>query len=350
MRRLSIVVVMFVLVVFRLPVSLRAADQCYPQTQQCISGRFAAFWNTNGALPVFGYPITAQGNELNRDTNQTYLTQWFERNRFEQHPENKAPYDVLLGRLGDDRLRQLGRDWQTEPRESGPQAGCLWFDATGHNVCNQAPGKGFLAYWQANGLRDPLLNAYGKSLALFGLPLTTPKMETNSSGDTVLTQWFERARFEWHPDKPDPYKVLLGLLGNEVHGASPAPSPQPSPGPSPSTPPVPTPDGACAQNAPAPAEGAQAWMTVTNPATRSDTTLCVRLLRNGQVIAGAQASGVAYYKSTNTALGPATTGPDGVAAMTFSIGGASPGFTVRVDATVVYAGQTYTASTSFTPQ
>jgi Tol biopolymer transport system component len=32
----------------------------------------------------------------------------------------------------------------------------------------------------------------------------------------VLTQWFERARFEWHPGKPDQFKVLLGLLGNEL--------------------------------------------------------------------------------------------------------------------------------------
>jgi hypothetical protein len=32
----------------------------------------------------------------------------------------------------------------------------------------------------------------------------------------VLTQWFERARFEWHPNKPDEFKVLLGLLGREI--------------------------------------------------------------------------------------------------------------------------------------
>ncbi len=30
------------------------------------------------------------------------------------------------------------------------------------------------------------------------------------------TQWFERARFEFHPNNPDPYKVLLGRLGAEV--------------------------------------------------------------------------------------------------------------------------------------
>jgi hypothetical protein len=31
-----------------------------------------------------------------------------------------------------------------------------------------------------------------------------------------MTQWFERARFEYHPNNPDPYKVLLGRLGAEA--------------------------------------------------------------------------------------------------------------------------------------
>ena len=60
--------------------------------------------------------------------------------------------------------------------------------------------------------------SYEESLALFGLPLTGVRMEKNKAGDTVLTQWFERARFEWHPNNPEPYKVLLGLLGNEISG------------------------------------------------------------------------------------------------------------------------------------
>ncbi len=41
-------------------------------------------------------------------------------------------------------------------------------------------------------------------------------METNAEGHTVLTQWFERARFEYHPDNAAPYKVLLGRLGAQV--------------------------------------------------------------------------------------------------------------------------------------
>ena len=82
-----------------------------------------------------------------------------------------------------------------------------------------------MTYWQTHGLNDPALDPYGDSLALFGLPLTRPQMVTNSSGDTVLTQWFERARFEWHPNKPDQFKVLLGLLGNELRAPSGAPVP-----------------------------------------------------------------------------------------------------------------------------
>ena len=54
-----------------------------------------------------------------------------------------------------------------------------------------------------------------ESLALFGMPITTPAIETNSSGDTVQTQWFERARFEHHPNNEPAFQVLLGRLGAE---------------------------------------------------------------------------------------------------------------------------------------
>ncbi len=180
-----------------------------------ISPDLQGYWEQNGGLAVFGFPITAQHSELVEG--QARQVQWFERNRLELHPENAAPYNVLLGRLSEERLLQLGRVWQYEARAAGPQPGCIWFEQTGHNVCNQAPGLGFKSYWENHGLRDPRLDPYAQSLALFGLPLSEPQMETNTSGDTVLTQWFERARFEWHPHNPDQYKVLLGLLGNETN-------------------------------------------------------------------------------------------------------------------------------------
>ncbi len=205
-----------------------------PGIQHCISGRFRQYWEQNGGLAVFGYPITAARNERNRDTGRTYLTQWFERNRFELHSDIEPPYDVLLGRLGDDKLRRQGINWETLPREGGAKSNCLWFAQTGHNVCDQAADLGFKSYWQANGLADARLSRYGRSLALFGFPITGAFMETNSSGDRVLTQWFERARLEWHPNNPNTFKVLLGRLGNELQVATPNPAPSPSPRPSPS--------------------------------------------------------------------------------------------------------------------
>ncbi|GAC1654828.1 MAG: hypothetical protein NVS4B8_30020 [Herpetosiphon sp.] len=189
------------------------SGRCFdvPEISNCIDGRFNAFWNDNGGLSVFGYPITDERAEINRDSGQSYSTQWFERNRFEKHVDNKAPYDVLLGRLGDEVLRGLGRDWRNEPGNGKPLSGpCEHFEKTDRDVCGP-----FLAYWNSHGLHDPRLDAYAQSLQLFGLPLTGVKLEANPNGDRVLTQWFERARFEYHPDKPEPFKVLLGLVGRE---------------------------------------------------------------------------------------------------------------------------------------
>lgn len=190
--------------------------RCFAETGACIEGRFRSYWEENGGLAVFGFPLFPPRTEVNRDTGAVYLTQWFERNRFEYHPENAAPYDVLLGRVGDDRLLQQNVKWQDTPAATGPQAGCLWFATTRHTVCNQATGIGFKTYWENHGLINPALSDYERSVALFGLPLTQPRIETNANGDRVLTQWFERARFEYHPDNPSAFTVLLGLLGKEV--------------------------------------------------------------------------------------------------------------------------------------
>jgi len=182
----------------------------FAETGYNVDGRFLQFWERQGGLPVFGLPISAQRQE--RSSEGVFAVQWFERERFEAHPENSPPYDVLLGRLGDEALRQAGRDWQTLP-PGAPTDGCRFFAATRHRLCEP-----FLGYWERNGLEfdGQPGTSYAESLALFGLPLTEPTMETNSSGATVLTQWFERARFEYHPDNPEPYQVLLGRLGAEV--------------------------------------------------------------------------------------------------------------------------------------
>lgn len=79
---------------------------------------------------------------------------------------------------------------------ASPKAGCTYFAQTQHNLC-----AGFAAYW----------NHFG-GLDIYGYPLTE---EFQQNGLTV--QYFERARFEWHPGAwPERYDVLLGLLGDEL--------------------------------------------------------------------------------------------------------------------------------------
>lgn len=216
----------------------QGAPRCFdtPGITQCIEGRFLEYWEQNGGLPVFGYPITAATTEQTAEG--SFLTQYFERNRFELHPEKARPYDVLLGRLGDDRLKQQGRDWRAFP-PSTPTEGCLFFQETRHNICDISTGIGFKTYWEGHGLQDPTLGSPQRSLALFGLPISDVVVETNVAGDTVLTQWFERARFEYHLDKPREYAVLLGLLGTEIRTS-------PNQGPPPPPPPPPAPSQECA--------------------------------------------------------------------------------------------------------
>ena len=199
--------------------SAKAAQRCFTETNQCMDGRIAEFWEQNGGLSVFGFPIGPQ--ELSTVDGKTFTVQRFERNRLELHPENARPYDVLLGRLGADRLGQQGRDWFGFAK-SGDTGGCRVFAETGHAVCGA-----ILKAWRANGLQIDGKRGVtdGESLALFGMPLSGLMTETLSDGKQYQVQWFERARFELHPENSAPYDVLLGLLGNEVGGgAAPAPA------------------------------------------------------------------------------------------------------------------------------
>lgn len=182
-------------------------SRTFAETGHTLQGRFLEYWESNGGLAVFGFPISAQGG--------TPTSQVFERTRLEYHPQNAAPYDVLLGRLGAEALEAQGRDWRSFPTVESAPPDCLYFAETGHSLCGA-----FKAYWESHGLEfdGKPGTSYAESLALFGLPLSEPQMETNADGATVLTQWFERTRFEYHPNNPAAYQVLLGRLGAEVYG------------------------------------------------------------------------------------------------------------------------------------
>src|SRR5205807_1365738 len=74
----------------------------YPQTGHTLGGIFRDYWNAHGGLAQFGYPLTEEIQQFDKQSGRTYTVQYFERNRMEYHPEAPAQYQVLLGLLGND--------------------------------------------------------------------------------------------------------------------------------------------------------------------------------------------------------------------------------------------------------
>jgi len=109
-----------------------------------------------------------------------------------------------------------------------PKPGCIYFPETQHNLCG-----GFRQYWEAFG-----------GLLEFGYPLTEEYFapELGHEGHNgVVTQWFERARFEWHPGEvPQRFDVLQGHLGREILAMLTAPTPTPTPTPTATPTPAPS--------------------------------------------------------------------------------------------------------------
>jgi len=99
----------------------------FPETGHTLRGKFLAYWQQNGGLAQFGYPLTEEFFEPDDPNSAPLQVQYFERNRFELHPENQPPYDVLLG--------TLGREFhQQDPPTAQLPAPALYFPETGHNL------------------------------------------------------------------------------------------------------------------------------------------------------------------------------------------------------------------------
>lgn len=169
-----------------------AAQRCFPETGKCLRGRFLDRWLASGALAVNGYPLTDERIETLED-GHPYLVQYFERVRLEYHPEVADPrYQVQLG--------QFGRAIHPADPAATRVPGATYFPETGHNLSG-----GFQDYWTAHGGLDQ-----------FGLPLTEVFRERLEDGQEYEVQYFERARFEYHPENRPPFDILLGQFGRRV--------------------------------------------------------------------------------------------------------------------------------------
>ena len=165
-----------------------------------LGGEFRTFWQNNGGVAKLGYPISEELVETNPLDGQQRKVQYFERAVLEYHAEFAGtPNAVMIASLG---------LWVTKDRNF-PKADPVentadkwYFAETGH-IVKQA----FLRYWQSQG-----------GLATFGYPISEELPEiSNADGKVYTVQYFERARFEWHPTfAGTPDEVQLGLIGKQA--------------------------------------------------------------------------------------------------------------------------------------
>lgn len=188
---------------------------CFNETGKCVPPLFMTFWETHGGLAINGLPLTDARLERLEDGKEYYV-QWFERVRMEHHPGNAPPNNILLG--------QFGRLIHPADPPVAQAAGQAYFPETGHNV-----PPDFMAFWTANG-----------GLPQFGFPLSEVFTETLEDGKRYQVQYFERARFERHPENNPPNHIQLGQFGRRILEGGAQPSPSPTPAPSPSASPSPS--------------------------------------------------------------------------------------------------------------
>jgi LPXTG-site transpeptidase (sortase) family protein len=162
------------------------APRWFAETGHTLAYSFGQFWDRHGGLPIFGYPITEVFIENGRPV------QYFERARLEWHGELGL---VQIGHLGRWALQQHAENPALLPVALPATDDREYFSTTGHTLKGE-----FRAFWQRGGV------------AIFGLPLSEEFYEHDERGRAYTVQYFERARFEWHPELPAA-PVQLGHLG-----------------------------------------------------------------------------------------------------------------------------------------
>lgn len=163
------------------------APRRFPETGHSISGEFRLFWELNGATDVFGYPLT---DVLQEDG---VSVQYFQRARFELEPNNPPGSRIKLTNLGE-LLHPPDPPIASALIPSPDDPNIRYFAESGHTL-----SFAFKDFYDAHGGR-----------AIFGYPITE-----QLTIDGLTVQYFQRARFEYHPENAAPYRVQLSLLGYE---------------------------------------------------------------------------------------------------------------------------------------
>jgi hypothetical protein len=206
MLRRHVVLVVILVVAWMLP-SASAQNQAryFAATGHYLRGAFRSFWERNGGLPIFGYPITEE--YIRKSDGRT--VQYFERARFELTVHGNQAI-IGLGMLGVEATG--GKIFPRTPPVPNTSTR-RYFPETGHSLHGA-----FLTFWNSHG-----------SEPIFGLPISEEISEQLTDGRWHTVQYFQRSRFELWPSG-----VLLGHLGRVLvppQLLEPWPPNNPPPGP-----------------------------------------------------------------------------------------------------------------------
>ena len=157
----------------------------YDATGHNVAFAFRTFFDRNGGLDRFGYPRTEELME------NGLRVQYFQRARMEYHPDKAGTAsEVQLSLLGDWLTADEGPFPEATPSKNTTQH--VYFSQTGYAV-----SFGFLKYFNSQGGANA-----------FGYPVSNEMVQRDSQGHLHTVQYFQRARFEYHPE----------FRGNEVRG------------------------------------------------------------------------------------------------------------------------------------
>ena len=187
MKALSLLVIALAAIgLFNFDASAQGAIRSHyvSSTGHWISGAFLEkYESAKNPKWIYGDPITDEF--IDKEAGRKI--QYFEKARFEYHPENPEGQKVVLTNLGTF-LYEPGSPLADIP----DMPGCKEFTETGYQVCYT-----FLEFFYANG-----------GVSQFGYPISN--FEIN---DGWIVQYFQNARFEWHSDNPVGKQVVVSDFG-----------------------------------------------------------------------------------------------------------------------------------------
>jgi hypothetical protein len=183
----TIILVVLGAFTYQIAITQNGSIRHFPETGHSIEGEFLAFYQriSNPEL-IYGYPITGR-----MDSADGLVVQYFQRARFELHPEAPAGQQVQLTPLGERMYQPLIPFIYTKN-----PAVCRTFE-TGFDVC--------YAFWE-------FFDQHGGT-AQFGPPISEVEEREGR-----LVQYFQNVRLEWHPDRAEidlSQEMQLSFLGRQ---------------------------------------------------------------------------------------------------------------------------------------